>query len=206
MSYQWTHSTAPPSTMTPRPLCLLLAALLGPGLADPLAKEVIREMDEVISDHVEWDNFEAWTEIMAKYFTADMIYDTNWSPDGTMNNSTGIEEWWDHEHIPYNLAFDNATFNQVQSRNTSRRVGIIFLSSDDLRVRGDDCHHHHLRQLAVEGPLLHCGAQQRDDGRHHEDIRLLPHAGRQDLLQLDDHRHGGPDAAGGSQSPAQGKR
>ena len=99
--------------MTPRPLCLLLAALLGPGLADPLAKEVIREMDEVISDHVEWDNFEAWTEIMAKYFTADMIYDTNWSPDGTMNNSTGIEEWWDHEHIPYNLAFDNATFNQM---------------------------------------------------------------------------------------------
>jgi len=99
--------------MTPLPLCLLLAALLGPGLADPLAKEVIREMDEVISDHVEWDNFEAWTEIMAKYFTADMIYDTNWSPDGTMNNSTGIEEWWDHEHIPYNLAFDNATFNQM---------------------------------------------------------------------------------------------
>ena len=117
--------TSPLSTMTPL-LCLLLTALLGPGLADPLAKEVIREMDEVISDHVEWDNFEAWTEIMAKYFTADMIYDTNWSPDGTMNNSTGIEEWWDHEHIPYNLAFDNATFNQVLSRNTRRTVRNIF--------------------------------------------------------------------------------
>ena len=36
-----------------------------------------------------------------------MIYDTNWSPDFTMNNSTGIREWWDAEHIPYNLAFDN---------------------------------------------------------------------------------------------------
>ena len=107
-------------------LVLVLAAL-GPGLADPLAKEVIRAMDEVISDHVEWDNWEEWSKIMAKYFTADMIYDTNWSPDNTMNNSTGIQEWWDHEHIPYNLAFDNATFNQVLSRNTWRRVGIIFL-------------------------------------------------------------------------------
>ena len=42
-----------------------------------------------------------------------MTYDTNWSPDETMNNSTGIQEWWDNEHIPYNMAFDNATFNQM---------------------------------------------------------------------------------------------
>ena len=108
-------------------LVLVLAAL-GPGLADPLAKEVIRAMDEVISDHVEWDNWEEWSKIMAKYFTADMIYDTNWSPDGTMNNSTGIEEWWDHEHIPYNLAFDNATFNQVQreQRVAEAEAGMMF--------------------------------------------------------------------------------
>ena len=32
--------------------------------ADPLAKEVIRAMDKVISDHVEWDNWEAWNKIM----------------------------------------------------------------------------------------------------------------------------------------------
>jgi len=81
--------------------------------ADPLAKEVIRAMDKVISDHVEWDNWEAWSKIMEEFFTEDMIYDTNWSPDHTMNNSTGIREWWDAEHIPYNLAFDNTTFNQM---------------------------------------------------------------------------------------------
>ena len=23
------------------------------------------------------------------------------------------QEWWDNEHIPYNMAFDNATFNQM---------------------------------------------------------------------------------------------
>jgi len=81
--------------------------------ADPLAKEVIRAMDKVISDHVEWDNWDKWSEIMAEFFTSDMIYDTNWSPDDTMNNSTGIWEWWEHEHIPYNMAFDNTTFNQM---------------------------------------------------------------------------------------------
>ena len=32
--------------------------------ADPLAKEVIRAMDKVIADHVEWDNWEAWYKIM----------------------------------------------------------------------------------------------------------------------------------------------
>ena len=81
--------------------------------ADPLAKEVIRAMDKVISDHVEWDNWDKWSEIMAEFFTSDMIYDTNWSPDDTMNNSTGIWEWWENEHIPYNMAFDNTTFNQM---------------------------------------------------------------------------------------------
>ena len=92
---------------------LVFALLLATSQGDPLAKEVIRAMDEVIADHVEWDNWDKWSEIMAEYFTEDMIYDTNWSPDNTMNNSTGIQAWWDAEHIPYNLAFDNTTFNQV---------------------------------------------------------------------------------------------
>merc|ERR1711874_527278 len=56
---------------------------------------------------------EKWSQIMAEFFTADMIYDTNWSPDNTMNNSTGIWEWWENEHIPYNMAFDNTAFNQM---------------------------------------------------------------------------------------------
>ena len=93
---------------------LLLCLIVCMGVrSDPLAKEVIRAMDKVISDHVEWDNWDKWSEIMAEFFTADMIYDTNWSPDETMNNSTGIWEWWKNEHIPYNMAFDNTTFNQV---------------------------------------------------------------------------------------------
>jgi len=90
-------------------LVLSLANVRG----DPIAKEVIRAMDEVIADHVEWDNWEKWSEIMEEFWTEDMIYDTLWSPDDTMGNSTGMWEWWENEHIPYNMAFDNTTFNQM---------------------------------------------------------------------------------------------
>ena len=99
---------------------LLLCLIVCLGVrSDPLAKEVIRAMDKVISDHVEWDNWDKWSEIMEEFFTSDMIYDTNWSPDNTMNNSTGIWEWWENEHIPYNMAFDNTTFNQVATAHMS---------------------------------------------------------------------------------------
>ena len=98
---------------------LLLLLLLPPALAledcpDPLAKCVIRAMDNMISHHVVWDNKTAWTDIMEDFFTEDMIYDTNYSPDGrVLGNSSGIENWYYREHIPFNLAFDNVTFNQL---------------------------------------------------------------------------------------------
>ena len=93
---------------------LFLAALVpAPIKMEPLAKEVIRAMDQVIMDHTEWDNWGAWSDIMKQFFTEDMIYDTNWCPDGTMGNSTGIQAWWEQEHIPWNMAFDNSTFNLV---------------------------------------------------------------------------------------------
>ena len=53
-------------------------------------------------------------DIMAQFFTEDMIYDTNYSPDEHWGNSSGIEDWFYNEHIPWNLAFDNATFTQVE--------------------------------------------------------------------------------------------
>merc|ERR1712154_537942 len=82
-------------------------------------KEVIRAMDKVISDHVEWDNWDKWSEIMAEFFTADMIYDTNWSPDETMNNSTGIWDWWENEHIPYRLTFSPVRGHTAELTATS---------------------------------------------------------------------------------------
>ena len=43
--------------------------LLGSCSCDPLAKEVIRAMDEVISDHVAWDDWEEWSKIMEEVDT-----------------------------------------------------------------------------------------------------------------------------------------
>jgi len=82
--------------------------------ADPKAKCVIREMDAVISNHIVWNNETAWVAAMRDYFAEDMVYDTNYDPNkDELNNSTGIENWYWSEHIPYNLAFDNITFTQL---------------------------------------------------------------------------------------------
>ena len=61
-------------------------------IKEPYPKIVIRAMDKDISNHIAWDNWEKWNECMSKYFTQDMIYDTNYF-DGTnkiMGNGTGI--------------------------------------------------------------------------------------------------------------------
>jgi len=87
---------------------------VGDDCVDPKAKCVIRAMDDLIANHVEWDNKTAWVAIMEQFFTEDMIYDTNYNPNADeMNNSTGIEAWFYAEHIPYNLAFDNVSFSQM---------------------------------------------------------------------------------------------
>jgi len=83
------------------------------GQNTPHTKEVIEAMDRDIMDHTMWDQWPEWGERMSNYFADDMVYDTNYY-DGTntfMGNGTGIRSWFDREHLPINLAFDNETFN-----------------------------------------------------------------------------------------------
>jgi len=96
-------------------ILFLLVLSMANVRGDPLAKEVIKAMDDVYMGgwFTEWDNWEKWSEVMKEFWTEDMIYDTLWSPDDTMNNSTGLWEWFNNEHLPYMSAFDNATFNQM---------------------------------------------------------------------------------------------
>merc|ERR1719461_1498590 len=42
-----------------------------------------------------------------------MIYDTNYTPNEDLNNSTDLGMWIDKEVIPYFVAFGNVTFNQL---------------------------------------------------------------------------------------------
>ena len=68
---------------------------------EPYPKIVIRAMDIDISNHIAWDNWEKWNKCMSKYFTQDMIYDTNYF-DGTnnvMGNGTGLKRYIEDQYI-----------------------------------------------------------------------------------------------------------
>jgi len=80
------------------------------ALGNPRAKCIINGMLEVISKHIAWDDWEAWYEVMKDFWTEDMVYDSNWTPNGDFSNNSGLQEFFDNEHIPFNLAFDNTTF------------------------------------------------------------------------------------------------
>jgi len=80
----------------------------------PLSKQIIRAMDDLISNHIDTFDWDAWSTLMEPFWTEDMIYDTNWcDTQDVLGNSSGLQEWFDHEHVPWNIAFPNATFNQL---------------------------------------------------------------------------------------------
>ena len=71
---------------------LFICLFISLAKCDPYAKVLVHAMDKEISDHIAWDNWPKWSQLMAKYFTQDMVYDTNYF-DGTnkyMGNGTGI--------------------------------------------------------------------------------------------------------------------
>merc|ERR1712002_189123 len=77
------------------------------------SKCITAGMNNIITDHIAWDDWEGWNEVMQDFWTEDMIYDSNWTPNGDFSNNTGLREFFDNEHIPFNLAFDNTTFARM---------------------------------------------------------------------------------------------
>ena len=108
-----------------RELVLLLFVLLHANFSlptayddscvDPKAKCVIRAMDSVFMDldPAAWDNKTSWLIVLSEFYTDDMVYDTNYTPNEDLNNSTDLGMWIDKEVIPYFVAFGNVTFNQL---------------------------------------------------------------------------------------------
>merc|ERR1711973_66686 len=82
-------------------------------LGNPRSKCVVHGMTTVIVDHIAWDDWDAWSQIMKNFFVDDLIYDSNWTPNMDFGNSSSLREWFDREHIPFNLAFDNTTFSLI---------------------------------------------------------------------------------------------
>jgi len=82
-------------------------------MGSPRSKCIIDGMLNVITDHIAWDDWEGWSGVMKEFWTEDMVYDSNWTPNGDFSNNTGLREFFDNEHIPFNLAFDNCTFAKM---------------------------------------------------------------------------------------------
>jgi len=90
------------------------------ALGTPRSKCIVNAMDGVLEMHIE--DLETWLVEMKDYWTEDMIYDSNWTPNGDFGNSTGLEEWYYAEHIPFIHAFDStawATFIWIGGDNTA---------------------------------------------------------------------------------------
>merc|ERR1719204_222106 len=94
------------------------------------------QMDALISGHVDCWDYDAWSKAMEPLWVPDLIYDTNWTPfEGVLGNSTGLRQWFDHEHIPFNLAFRNCTFTQMifageESTATTTSYGRALFQAD----------------------------------------------------------------------------
>ena len=95
------------------PCCLCIDTEECQALGNPKAKCIIDGMLEVIEDHIAWDDWEAWYEVMKDFLTEDMVYDSNWTPNGDFSNNSALQEFFDNEHIPFNLAFDNTNFAKM---------------------------------------------------------------------------------------------
>jgi len=81
---------------------------------DPAGKAVVKRMDELIADHVQWNNWTQWSALQRPYWTTDMTYDTvDSGVPGVLGNSTGLRQWYDSEHIPFNRAFKSCAFSQM---------------------------------------------------------------------------------------------
>jgi predicted ester cyclase len=77
-------------------------------LAEPAAKATVRQMDDIISAHTDAFEWESWSAIMAPFWAPGFVYDC--SPYGRF---TGLREWFDGEHIPFNLEFEDVVFTQM---------------------------------------------------------------------------------------------
>jgi len=93
----------PGSTLIPR-------IKVGPH-KNPRAKEVVKQMDWYISNHVAWDDIEQWHGLMDEFFVPEFNYVTIYGLGaGTF---TGIKDWFYGEHIPFNFAFPDTKFSQL---------------------------------------------------------------------------------------------
>ena len=75
----------------------------------PLGKKVVQDMDAIISNHLHVFDWPAWQQAMAPFWTESFSYD---STIGS-GKQVGLHDWFFGEHVTWNLAFTDVTFNQL---------------------------------------------------------------------------------------------
>ena len=75
----------------------------------PTSKRVIRAMDDIISNHIAVYDWPAWSAAMQPFWTPDFKYDSVYG----IGNFTGLQSWFEGEHVHWNRAFDQVAFNQL---------------------------------------------------------------------------------------------
>jgi len=78
----------------------------GPG--SPLAKQVVVGMDTNVNHHIEWNNWEAWSQVMAPYWTQDMVYDFAYVGSWNFGPTMGLRAWFEGEHMHFNQAIPDS--------------------------------------------------------------------------------------------------
>jgi len=103
------------------------------ALGTPRSKCIVEAMDGVLEKHIE--DLEQWVEEMSPYWTENMIYDSNWTPNGDFGNSSSLEEWYYSEHIPYIHAFENVSYATIIWIGNDNSASLIAYGKS--RWRGD---------------------------------------------------------------------
>ena len=102
------------SSMATSVLLLTSSMDLGRHHHLPIAKDTIRQMDDIIGNHFAWKDWDVWSKAMEPFWTEDFVYDTNYCPiPSIMNVAVGLRAWYDHEHIPFCTSFGNYTGTQM---------------------------------------------------------------------------------------------
>lgn len=162
-----------------------VSAAARPPYPIPTAKLVIQPMDAAISTHVAVFNWTGWRAAQEPFWTPDLVYDTVHG----LGNHTGLRGFYEGEHVPWNRAFDDVSFNQLlflgeESSATTTTYALArwrgaFLgqppSGDRVRVRICDFYRLRGRRIAYNWMMLDVPDLLRQAGR-----RVVPAAALRD--------------------------
>jgi len=109
---------------------------------DPLGKHVVKSMDALVATHVAWNNWSEWSRAMQPFWANEFVYDTVEGFPGAANY-TGLQAWFEGEHLPFNNAFWPVVFSQMiflgekqSATTTTYAVGEWIGPLGKLRPRG----------------------------------------------------------------------